>query len=229
MGSQSLVNLCCDQTSFGFTDQDFKMSTAAAAPKAKKAAKPKAPATHPTFKVMTSAAIAALKDKKGSSRQAIIKYVVANYNLAGKDTKKVGSLVKAALQRGLADGTFKNSKGKGVTGSIKLADKPKSPKKTAKKATKKAAADKPKKPKSPKKKAAKLKAKSPTKKAAAKKPKAAKKPAGEKKPKAPKSPVKKAKPAAAKKPKAAAKKSPAKKTKAAAKKIVMNLFFSPHA
>merc|ERR1712018_282995 len=166
-----------------------------------------APAAHPSYKVMTTAAIAALKDKKGSSRQGIIKYVVANYKV-GDDSKKVARLVKVALQRGLADGSLKNSKGKGVTGSIKLAaekPKPKSPKKKpAKKATKKAADDKPKKPKSPKKKAAPAKpkkAKSPAKKAPAKKPKAAKKAAGEKKPKvaAKKSPAKKTKKAAAKK------------------------------
>lgn len=87
------------------------MSTAAAAPKAKKAAKPKAPASHPTYKVMTSAAIAALKEQKGSSRQGIIKYVVANYKLQATDPKKVNTHVKAALVRGLKEGIFKNSKG----------------------------------------------------------------------------------------------------------------------
>merc|ERR1712113_701068 len=175
-----------------------KMSTdAAPTPKAKKAAKPKAPAAHPTYKVMVSAAIAALKEKKGSSRQGIIKYVAANYKLEGTDSKKVNTHVKAALVRGLKAGIFKNSKGTGVTGSFKLAEKPKAPKKpkAAKKATKKA--DKPKKPKSPKKKAA-------------AKPKAAKSPAK----KAAKSPAKKA---AAKKPKAATKKPAAKKPKAAKK------------
>merc|ERR1712004_259627 len=182
MGSVSRLSPLRSDTLF----QEFKMSTAAAAPKAKKAAKPKAPAAHPTYKVMVSAAIAALKEKKGSSRQGIIKYVAANYKLEGTDSKKVNTHVKAALVRGLKAGIFKNSKGTGVTGSFKLAEKPKAPKKpkAAKKATKKA--DKPKKPKSPKKKAA-------------AKPKAAKSPAK----KAAKSPAKKS---AAKKPKAAAKK-----------------------
>merc|ERR1712047_189183 len=200
MGSLSIISVVID-TLF----QEFKMSTAAAAPKAKKAAKPKVPASHPTYKVMTSAAIAALKEQKGSSRQGIIKYVVANYKLQATDPKKVNTHVKAALVRGLKEGIFKNSKGKGVTGSFKLTEKPKAPKKPkAKKTTTKkaAAADKPKKPKSPKKKAA-------------AKPKAAKKPAVEKKPKAPKSPAKKA--PAAKKPKAAKKSPAAKKSKAAKK------------
>ena len=50
----------------------------AAAPKAKKAAKPKVPAAHPPYAAMIAAAIKGLGDKKGSSRQAILKYVVAN-------------------------------------------------------------------------------------------------------------------------------------------------------
>merc|ERR1712047_105640 len=124
MGSLSIISVVID-TLF----QEFKMSTAAAAPKAKKAAKPKVPASHPTYKVMTSAAIAALKEQKGSSRQGIIKYVVANYKLQATDPKKVNTHVKAALVRGLKEGIFKNSKGKGVTGSFKLTEKPKAPKK----------------------------------------------------------------------------------------------------
>ena len=57
------------------------MADAAPAPvmakvvKAKKVAKP---AAHPTFKAMFLAAIPALKERGGSSRQAILKYVVAN-------------------------------------------------------------------------------------------------------------------------------------------------------
>lgn len=112
--SQSLDYLRCDQTHFlSHFKPISKMSTdAAPAPKAKKAAKPKAPAAHPTYKVMVSAAIAALKEKKGSSRQGIIKYVAANYKLEGTDSKKVNTHVKAALVRGLKAGIFKNSKGK---------------------------------------------------------------------------------------------------------------------
>ena len=47
------------------------MSANAAAPKAKKAAKP---AAHPPYAAMIAAAIKGLGDKKGSSRQAILKY-----------------------------------------------------------------------------------------------------------------------------------------------------------
>ena len=55
------------------------MTAEAAAKKAP--AKPKKPAEHPTYAVMIGAAIAALKDRTGSSRQAILKYICANYKV----------------------------------------------------------------------------------------------------------------------------------------------------
>merc|ERR1719219_1796469 len=137
---------------------------------------------------MIAAAITALKDKKGSSRQAIVKYIMANNNLDGADAKAVNGRTKLALKKGLEKGLLKNSKGAGVAGSFKLAEKPKvkkvkkpkakkpAKKEPAAKAKKPAKAKKAKTPKKPAKKkpAAKTPAKSP-KKAAAKKPKAAKK------------------------------------------------------
>ncbi|XP_005110338.1 histone H1-delta [Aplysia californica] len=175
---------------------------AKAAPKKKAPSKPKAPAAHPQYKVMVAAAISALKERGGSSRQAILKYIIANYKV-GDNPTAVNARVKTALRAGVKDGTLKQAKGTGAAGSFRLGDKkiekkpvkkvakkPKSPKKAAK--PKKAAA---KKPKSPKKAAAKKPA---TKKAAAKPKKATKSPA-----------KKAAKPKVAKKP--AAKKAAAKK------------------
>ena len=152
------------------------MSDAAASPKkVKKAAAPKKPADHPKYIEMIAAAIAALKERTGSSRQAIVKYVKANYKVA--DNCDVH--VKMALKRGVAAGTLKQVKGVGASGSFKLAEKPKVKKPAKKPAAKKPAAKKPaaKKAtkKTPKKKAAAKKA-TPKKKTAAKKP-AAKKPA----------------------------------------------------
>merc|ERR1711963_1111424 len=71
-------------------------AAAAAAPKAKKAAKPKAPAAHPPYASMITAAIKALGDKKGSSRQAILKYVVANNKV---DAAKAAVRVRLALKK----------------------------------------------------------------------------------------------------------------------------------
>merc|ERR1712038_1339715 len=148
---------------------------------AKKASKPKAPAAHPKYSVMIAAAITSLKDRTGSSRQAILKYICANYKV---DAAKAAVQVRLALKRGVAKGALKMARasGKGA-GSYKVvkAEKPKKVKKPkkAKKPAKKAA-KKPK--KAAKKPAAKKAAKKPAKKAA-KKPaakKAAKKPAAKK-------------------------------------------------
>ena len=179
--------------------QNFKMSEGSPAKgekvKAKKSA-PKKPADHPKYSEMIAAAIAALKERTGSSRQAIVKYIAANYKVG----ENAGTHVKLALKRGVASGDLKQVKGAGASGSFKNVEKAKP--KAKKPAAKKPAAKKP---------AAKKVKKPAAKKPAAKKatPKKAKKPA-----------AKKATPKKAKKPaaKKAAKKPAAKKGKATPKK-----------
>ena len=152
--------------------------SAAEAPKAKKATKPKAPAAHPKYSEMIASAITALKDRTGSSRQAILKYICANYKV---DAAKAAVQLRMALKRGVEKGALKMARasGKGA-GSYKVvkvekpkkAKKPKKPKakkpKKAKKVAKKPAAKKPK--KAAKKPAAKKAAKKPATKKVAKKP-----------------------------------------------------------
>jgi histone H1/5 len=76
-----------------------KLAKAPKAPKTPKAAKvvkpkaPKAPAAHPKFLDMIKAAVAALKERNGSSRQALVKYVMANYKV-GTDQKAVNTRIK---------------------------------------------------------------------------------------------------------------------------------------
>merc|ERR1712018_822505 len=91
----------------------------AAKPAAKKATKPKAPAAHPAFTVMVGKAIAALAEKGGSSKIAIVKYIMANYKVSD-DKDKVNARVKTALKAGLKSGALKLAKGKSVSGSFKL-------------------------------------------------------------------------------------------------------------
>lgn len=155
------------------------MSDAAPAKKAAKPAKKavaKKPADHPKYIEMIQAAIAALKERSGSSRQAIVKYISANY----KVSDKAAVHVKLALKAGVTSGALKQVKGTGASGSFKLAEKPKVKKVAAKKpaakkpAAKKPAAKKAAKKATPKKKVAAKKA-TPKKKTPAKK--AAKKPA----------------------------------------------------
>merc|ERR1712080_753422 len=96
--------------------------------KAKKVAKP---AAHPPFKAMILTAIKALKERGGSSRQAILKYVVANNKV---DVVKAKAAGKGA-------GKFKVGKVEKPK-KAKKAKKPKAKKlkkKAAKKPAKKAA------------------------------------------------------------------------------------------
>ena len=174
---------------------------------AKKAAKPKVVASHPKYAAMVAAGVGALKERSGSSRQAILKYIISHYSV-GKDERVINRKLKVALRAGVRDGDLKQTKGTGASGSFRLGEKAKAaPKKVAKKP--KAAVAK--KAKSPKKAAAKKvvkkspkKAKTPARKPAAKKLKSPAKKAAAK--------ARKPKVAAAKKPKAAKpKKTPAKK------------------
>ena len=166
-----------------------------ASPKKRKATKK--PAAHPKYSEMIVAAIKALKQRGGSSRQAIAKYVTSNYKV--RESSNVH--LRLAIRRGVAAGTFVP-----VKGSFKLSDAAKKP------------PAKPKKAKKPKAK----KAKKPKKKTAAKKKKPvkkAKKAAGKKSKSKAKKPAKKAKRPVAKKPAAKkAKKSGAKKAKKSAKR-----------
>lgn len=134
---------------------------AKAAPKkakaASKAKKEKAPANHPKYIEMAVAALNSLKERNGSSRQAIHKYIVSNYSV-GTDAKVVGTHLKLALKRGVDTGAIKHVKGTGASGSFKAnpeakKKKEKKPKKPS--AAKKAKASKPKKAKASKPKKAK--------------------------------------------------------------------------
>ena len=174
------------------------MTESAASPKKtapKKKAVAKKPADHPKYIDMIVAAITALKERTGSSRQAIVKYIKANYKVG--DNADVH--VKMALKRGVASGALAQPKGTGASGSFKVVKKAEPKKKPA---AKKPAAKKP----AAKKTAAKKPAAKKAKKSTPKKKPAAKKAGSAKKAKKP------AKKAAAKKP--AAKKTPKKKTAA---------------
>lgn len=175
-------------------------------PKPKKVSKPKKPAEHPKYDDMISEAIKTLADRKGSSRQAVVKFINANYKVG----EKAEVHIKQALKRGVSSGKFTQVKGVGASGSFKLnkAVQEKKPKKTKKPAKPKTPAKKP----AAKKPAAKKSAKKPSpKKSAEKKKKPAKKSAAKKDKKPAKKTVKKSPKKAPKSP-AKTKKSPAKKS-----------------
>ncbi|KAF7411252.1 hypothetical protein HZH66_000148 [Vespula vulgaris] len=80
-----------------------------------KTSKPKS--THPRTSDMVIAAIKELKDRKGSSFQAIRKYVVATYKVDGE---KITPFIKKYLKNAVSSGTVVQTTGKGASGSFKL-------------------------------------------------------------------------------------------------------------
>ncbi|KAK3739481.1 hypothetical protein QZH41_007840 [Actinostola sp. cb2023] len=199
--------------------KDIQLARRIRSPKksaAKKAA-PK-PAEHPKYQEMVLAALGALKDRTGSSRQAIKKYIQANYKVGDN----CGTHLKLALKRMSDKGSILHVKGTGASGSFKLNKAVAVEKKAKKKVVKKPAAKKPaakkpaaKKPAAKKPAAKKAAAKKGAKKSAGKAKAAAKAEPAAKKPVAKKPAAKKP---VAKKAKPAAKKPAAKKAKPAAKK-----------
>jgi histone H1/5 len=202
---------------------DAKMKT----PKKKMATGSKSakkPMDHPKYSDMVHQALGSLKERGGSSRQAILKYIMKNFKV-GNDENVVNTHLKMALRAGLKNASLKQSKGTGAAGSFRIGEEKKKPK-VAKKAKKPKAAKKPKKAKSPKKMtkktiaaAKKPKTDKPAKKAKSDKPKKASSPKKAAKPKKLASPKKAAKPKKAASPKKAKKPTaPKAKKPAAAKK-----------
>ncbi|OAQ66165.1 histone H1 [Pochonia chlamydosporia 170] len=139
--------------------------------KAEGSAAPKAKSTHASYQDMITDAIVNLKDRNGSSRQSLKKYVKANNNLGTVSDNMFDSLFNKALKTGVEKGVF--AQPKGPSGGTKLAKKKAEPKKPAakKEGVKKAATTKkaaPKKAAAPKA-AGEKKAATTTKKAAPKK------------------------------------------------------------
>ncbi|KAI1709108.1 linker histone h1 and h5 family domain-containing protein [Ditylenchus destructor] len=113
-------------------EQEHKMARRAAkapkvakpkAPKAPKVAKPKVPSSHPAYGDMTKKAITELKEHKGSSRAAILKYILQHYKV-GDNIVKINAHLRQALKRGVVTGSLKQTKGTGASGSFRIGDKP---------------------------------------------------------------------------------------------------------
>jgi histone H1/5 len=98
------------------------MSDAVQVKQVKKAAaviKPKATASHPTFREMILEAIKKQAERSGSSRQAIVKYVMANF---GIDEKAANQHTRVALKAGVKQGWLKQAKGVGASGSFRVGE-----------------------------------------------------------------------------------------------------------
>lgn len=73
--------------------------------------------SHPPTSEMVNAAIKELKDRKGSSLQAIKKYITATYKVDGE---KTAPFIKRYLKAAVTAGSVLQTKGKGASGSFKL-------------------------------------------------------------------------------------------------------------
>ena len=82
----------------------------------KKSDRPKA--SHPSTAIMVNNAIQNLKERGGSSLQAIKKYITATYKV---DAEKFAPFIKKYLKSSVASGALVQTKGKGASGSFKLA------------------------------------------------------------------------------------------------------------
>ncbi|XP_043474911.1 histone H1B-like [Leptopilina heterotoma] len=85
--------------------------------KAAKVQKPRAKASHPPASEMVNAAIATLKERGGSSLQAIKKYIAATYKV---DVEKQAPFIRKYLKAAVASKALIQTKGKGAAGSFKL-------------------------------------------------------------------------------------------------------------
>ena len=103
--------------------------------KAKTSAKP---AEHPKYNDMIKAAVLALNERNGSSRQAIVKHIKANYKVGDN----AGVHVKLALKRMVTVKLLVQTKGAGASGSFKLSEAKKAPDRKPKKVAKKKPATK---------------------------------------------------------------------------------------
>lgn len=105
-------------------DSATSAPAAAATPKKSKSAaaskKPRTKPIHPPTADMVNAAIKNLKERGGSSLQAIKKYIAANYKV---DAEKLAPFIRKYLKSAVASGKLSQPKGKGASGSFKLSVK----------------------------------------------------------------------------------------------------------
>ncbi|KAI0390504.1 hypothetical protein F5Y17DRAFT_444397 [Xylariaceae sp. FL0594] len=93
------------------------------APPKKTDAAPKAKSSHASYQDMITDAIIALKDRTGSSRQSLKKYVRANNTITATD-KMFDALFNKALKSGVDKGIFEQPKGPSGTTKLSKKNKP---------------------------------------------------------------------------------------------------------
>jgi len=118
----------------GTTAPVSSVQNVASPKKQKKSTKGKTHASHPKYSDMIKSALKSLNERSGSSRAAILKYVLAHYSL---DPMQANQHLKVALKNGVKNKHFKQTKGNGASGSFKLGEGAKVAKKKKSTKTKK--------------------------------------------------------------------------------------------
>ncbi|CAB0001061.1 unnamed protein product [Nesidiocoris tenuis] len=77
----------------------------------------KAKPSHPTTAQMVTTAVSTLKERGGSSLQAIKKYIGATYKV---DTDKLAPFIRKYIKSAVTSGKLVQTKGSGASGSFKL-------------------------------------------------------------------------------------------------------------
>uniref|UniRef100_A0A1I7XJU6 WD_REPEATS_REGION domain-containing protein n=1 Tax=Heterorhabditis bacteriophora TaxID=37862 RepID=A0A1I7XJU6_HETBA len=88
--------------------------------------KVKTPPSHPTYSAMIKSAIKELKDHKGASKQAILKFITQSYKV-GDNVTQINSHLRTAIKRGVSKGDLKQVAGTGAAGRFKLPEKANAP------------------------------------------------------------------------------------------------------
>ncbi|VDM55323.1 unnamed protein product [Angiostrongylus costaricensis] len=79
-------------------------------------------ASHPVYGTMIKSAIKELKDRKGASKRAILKFIVQKYKV-GESEKQINARLRVALKRGVRSGLLTQASGTGAAGRFRLAEK----------------------------------------------------------------------------------------------------------
>lgn len=95
--------------------------------------KPAAKPTHPATSELVMRAITTLKERNGSSLQAIKKFIASEYKL---DTDRLAPFIRKFLKNAVIAGKLVQTKGKGASGSFKLPSNALNPSEKKSKATK---------------------------------------------------------------------------------------------
>ena len=105
----------------GVTKIDKAAKSTKSEPTQQKAKSTKSEPTHPKYAEMIHEAIANIKNRKGSSRIAILKYIKEHYDIHEHFPDQTNQHLRQALKHGVEKGELNQVKGIGSNGSFKLA------------------------------------------------------------------------------------------------------------